>query len=192
MTRKVINDLVLAQVFLFGGMLPCVALRPAGLGANDGISYYGIHPLTVAPYAVAIGGSALFTRRALRALAPGLPAPAYVARMADGLALMSGGVVLTPYSANALFDWAHTLLGTVVFFCQLVLAVQLLAWSGGDGWIAWLLAAQFTAGVIAAIYVLPEDGFLIQAQLGFQLAFGGLLARTAHLLRPRLEPAYAE
>lgn len=179
MTRKVIGDLALGQVFLFGGMLVCVMIRPDGLGANAGISYYGIHRGTVVPYAVAVIGSALFTRRALRGMAPVLPAPARVRGTADALAAMAWGVVLTPYSVDMVFDWAHTLLGAALFFVQLMLTLRLLSWSGGDGWMRFFVLTEFGSGVIAGTFVLTKDGFLIQAQLVFQLSFTLLLVRRA-------------
>jgi hypothetical protein len=187
MSRKVIGNLMLAQACLFGGLLMCVVLKPHGLIANDGISYYGTFRRTVVPYAIALIGSGLFTWRALYWAAPAWPAPPYVRGMASGLAAMSAGVVLTPYSVNLMFDWVHTLLGAAVFVLQLVLGARLLGWTGGDSWAACLLLAQFASGVLSAIFVLPKHGFLIQGQLAFQLAFAALLIRSVRLLMP--EPA---
>lgn len=185
MTRKVIANLVLAQACLFGGLMICIGLKPKGLAANDGISYYGIFARTFVPYAFALLGSALCVRRALRWAAPVSPSPAYLHRMANGLAAMSAGVVVTPYSANLLVDWVHTLLGAAVFILQLVLGAQLLNWSGGDAWVATFLVTQFLSGVFCAVYVLPKHGWLIQGQLAFQLSFGALLIRTVRVLTPQ-------
>jgi hypothetical protein len=192
MRRKVIGDLVLGQACLLAGLLVCVVLRPDGLGANDGISYYGIFRQTIVPYAIAIIGSALLTRRALRVVAPLFPSPVYVRGLAGGLAAMSVGVVLTPYSLDTLFDWVHTMFGTAVFALQLLLAGQVHRWSGGDGWMTFLLVTQFLSGVVAAVFVLPEHGFLIQGQVVFQLAFSVLLIRAARLLVPMPEPETAD
>lgn len=188
MSRKVIGNLMLAQACLFGGLLMCVVLKPHGLIANDGISYYGTFRRTIAPYAIALIGSGLFTWRALRWAAPAWPAPPYVRGMASGLAVMSAGVVLTPYSVNLVFDWVHTLLGAAVFVLQLVLGARLLGWTGGDPWAARLLIAQFASGVLSAIFVLPKHGFLIQGQVAFQLAFAALLIRSVRVLTPEPEP----
>lgn len=185
MTRKVIGNLVLGQACLFGGLLICVALKPKGLTANDGISYYGIFARTVVPYAFALLGLALCVRRALQWSAPTSPRPAYLHGMANWLAAMSLGVVLTPYSANLLVDWLHTLLGAAVFVLQLVLGAQLLNWTGGDAWVAAFLVTQFLSGVFCAVYVLPKHGWLIQGQVAFQLTFGALLIRTTRLLMPQ-------
>ena len=185
MTRKAIGNLVMGQAFLFGGMLICIALKPNGLTTNDGISYYGTFARTVVPYAFALLGSALCTRRALHQAAPSSPQPAYLHGMANWLAAMSAGVVLTPYTAGLLVDWAHTLLGAAVFALQLVLGARLLNWTGGDAWVAAFLVTQFLSGVFCAIYVLPKHGWLIQGQLAFQFFFGALLVRTTRLLLPQ-------
>lgn len=185
MARKVIDNILLGQACLLGGLLMCVVLKPRGLTANDGISYYGTFRLTVAPYAVALLGSTLFIWRALHQVAPALPALAYVRGMASCLAAMSVGVVLTPYSANIAFDWVHTALGTAVFALQLLLAMRLHGWNGGDAWSTGFLMTQFVSGVFCAVFVLPKHGFLIQGQLVFQLSFGALLLRTARLLLPQ-------
>jgi hypothetical protein len=47
-----------------------------------------------------------------------------------------------------------------------------------------LLVTEFTGGVIAAIYVLPVRGFLIQGQLLFLAAFEALLLRALRSGRP--------
>ncbi|GLY77500.1 hypothetical protein [Actinoallomurus iriomotensis] len=185
MTRKVVGNLILGQAVLYVGLLMCVALKPDGLGANDGISYYGIFRQTVVPYAIAILGPGYFIWTALRSAAPFAPAPVYVRRMANWLAVFSVLVVLTPYSANLVFDWVHTLAGTFLFVLQLVLGLRLLGWSGGDGWTAGLLLAQFVSGVFCAVYVLPKHGFLLQGQVAFQVAFGALLVRTMRLFVPQ-------
>jgi hypothetical protein len=185
MTRKVVGNLILGQAVFYAGLLVCVALRPDGLGANDGISYYGIFRQTVVPYAVALLGPGYFTWTALRTAADFTPAPAYLRRMADVLAASSVLVVLTPYDANLVFDWVHTLAGTLLFALQLVLGLRLLGWSGGDGWTTGLLVAQFVSGVFCAVYVLPKHGFLLQGQVVFQVAFSALLIRITRLLVPQ-------
>lgn len=54
-----------------------------------------------------------------------------------------------------------------------------------------LLLVQLAGGIASAVYVLGDAGFLIQAQLVFQLGLGGLMIRAASLaltraVRPRV------
>jgi hypothetical protein len=182
--RRVIGDLAWGQACLYSGLLLCVAIKPEGLGANSGISYYGVHRETVLPYTIALVASALVTCRGLRAAAASTPSPGRLRGSASSLAALSFGIALTPYSLNTLFDWLHTILGALLFILQLGLALQLLRWTGGDHVTAGLLLAQFAGAVFAAIFVLPKNGFLIQGEVAFQVAFGALLVRTFSLLLP--------
>lgn len=178
MPRKVTSDLARGQACLYGGMLLCVAIRPSGLGANSGISYYGVHRETVVPYTVALVGSSLLTFRGLRAAAESESAPPRLRRSANSLAAAGVGIALTPYSLNSVFDWLHTMLGAALFTLQLVFALQLLRWIEGGLLSSLLLIGQFAAGVFSGFYVFSKDGFLMQGELAFQLAFGVLLIRT--------------
>lgn len=182
MADKIVADLVRGQLCLYGGLLVCVAARPDGLGVNFGISYYGSSPWTFPPYAIALLGCAVFSRRALYVAAPGAPDPAWLRRMANWIAALLAGVVVTPYIVGGAVDLAHTLFGAALFILQLALALRLIRWTGNDPANLLLLAAQLTGGVIAAIYVIPKHGFLIQGQLLFQLAWGVLLIRTVAAL----------
>lgn len=192
MADKVVTDLIRGQACLFGGVLTCVAIKPHGLGANNGISYYGVLWQTLIPYAVALLGSAYFTRKALVAAAEAFPDPVYMRRMASALAVTTSGLVVTPYSLGRLFDMTHTTLGGVLFTIQLFLAARLLRWVNGGFLSLFLVFVQLTGGVIAAIYVLPKQGFLIQGQLLFQLAFGALLVRSAYRLPSTIPATSAE
>ncbi|GII58370.1 hypothetical protein Pth03_67590 [Planotetraspora thailandica] len=182
MRDRVVGDLVKGQVCLFAGLLLCVTLMPDGLGANHGISYYGVHWETVLPYAASLLGAALFTRKALRATASATPSLGRLRRAADSFALLLGGIVLTPYTLNGAVDWTHRLLGACLFALQLVLAVRLIAWAHGDAFSTVLLALQLVGGVVAAVYVMQDNGFLLQGEATYQLGFGALLIRTIPLL----------
>jgi hypothetical protein len=192
--RGTVGDLVCGQICLSGGLLICIAARPRGLATNNGISYYGTLWQTFVPYAVALLGSAFFTRRALLAIAPAVPASRPgprldLRRTANLLAVLLLAIAVTPYSLGLLFDWVHTVVSTVLFLLQLILAIQLIRWTDGGAPSLCLFFAQLTGALIAARYVLPRHGFLLHGQVLFELAFGGLLIRSATLLQsPRTEP----
>jgi hypothetical protein len=190
--QTVTGDLVRGQICLYGGLLACILVRPEGLGTNNGISYYGTRWPTFAPYAFALLGVGFFTRRALRAIAPVLPGDRARPRldltlMADWFLAMVTGVALTPYTFGTLFDWAHTIISTLLFLYQVVLSVQLVRWTDGGTPSLLFLLLELVGGVIAARYVLPKDGYLLHGQVVFQIGFGGLVLRTATLLQPRSE-----
>lgn len=81
------------------------------------------------------------------------------------------------------------LLGATVFALRPVLGLRLLHWTGGAAWMTAFLVAQYCSGIFAAVFVPPEQGFLIQGEPAFQLAFGALPTRTSRLLLPQAAPA---
>ena len=170
------------QIWLYFWLVIAILVRPSGLVANSGVSYYGIYLGTVVPYSIALLGAAFATWRSASELAE----PNWVTR---GLKLMSiclVGIVLTPYSFGVIFDRTHTSLGALLFIVQLVvsgrIAFQL------DGRVAnivlWLV--ELGAGIVSALYVFPSHGYLIESQIVFQVAFAAILLSSRPLiLRPR-------
>lgn len=178
--RRAIGDLVKGQLCLFGGMTLCLLRRPEGLYANHGISYFGVQWDTVSLYAIGLVGVATFTRRGLRSVAFALPTPGRVRRIADGFALLVYGVIVTPYTVSPVVSWLHRGLGSALFVLQLALASRLVIWTR-DRPAAVFLLIQFIGGILAAAYVLRDEGYLVEAQLLFQLGFGVVVVRTVLL-----------
>lgn len=171
--KPVVRTILLSQLFLYGGLTVCVLLRPAGLAANDGISYYGIYRETFFPFAVGLLGAAYFTMRA----AQQLPGEEYkILRVALKIyAPLVVGILITPYAAGRWMDYLHTACGSALFSLQLILSGWLI-WRLRYAW--WSLALsliELAAGILSAIYLNPTHGFLFQTQVLFQLAFGILL-----------------
>ncbi|GAA0391901.1 hypothetical protein GCM10009530_48980 [Microbispora corallina] len=182
---RAVGDVVRGEACLFGGIALCVVLRPEGLAANNGMSYYGVHWLTVTPYVGALVGAALFIRRGLRGVAAATPAPEHVRRMADVFVALLIGIVLTPYTLGGAVDWAHRGLGAALFALQLVLGTRLVAWAHGDVLGVAFLLVQLGGGILAAVFVLQPDGLLIHGEATFQLGFGLLLVRVLPLVPSR-------
>lgn len=178
--RRAVGDLVKGQLCLFGGMALCVVVRPEGLYANHGISYFGVQWETVSLYAIGLVGVATFTRRALRSAAFALPTPGRVRQIADGFALLVYGVILTPYPVSPVLSWLHRGFGSALFVLQLALAGRLVVWTR-DSLAAAFLLIQLIGGILATGYVLRDEGYLVEAQLLFQLGFGVVVVRTVSL-----------
>jgi hypothetical protein len=167
---------VYSQLCLFIGMLFCIVIKPKGLAANSGISYYGTFLKTVVPYTAGILGSAYFSYRLARTLRSSSLALAQSILVV--ISILSIGIVLTPYSINAILNWAHTILGSIIFVLQLVLSGWIIKNLNFNSsmLILWLL--EIGCGILAAIYIRPPHGFLIQSQLLFQLLFAIILFRS--------------
>jgi hypothetical protein len=160
----------------------CMVLRPAGLAANDGLSYYAIFWATFIPYTAALliyehflwkTAEALGHSRKYRLLALALKI----------MALLVIGLLLTPI--NLVEDF-HSLIGLVLFVIQLAVSFKLLAW--GFDWIDAGLVTIEVLGLLAALsYASYDQGLLLQSQIVFQVAFITLLVRSFSLLHIQLK-----
>jgi len=186
--RRVARSITLSQIFLYGGLVTCVIIRPAGLGANNGISYYGANAGTFFPFAIALLGAAYFTVRAIGQLdADKSPVIRTALKIYVPLIV---GIVITPYSAGRYMDYLHTACGAALFFLQLVLSGWLVRQLYFAWWAIGLAVLEFIGGILSAIYLLPTQGFLLQAQVLFQLSFGVLLILSLQLGPARRAAAY--
>ncbi|HUD07465.1 MAG TPA: hypothetical protein VMQ52_00045 [Candidatus Saccharimonadales bacterium] len=168
--------IIYSQLCLFVSMLMCIAIKPKGLAANGGISYYGTFLETAVPYTIGILGGAYFGYRLAKTLHKA--SLKYVRLALIVISILSIGIVLTPYSINAVLDWTHTILGSIIFILELVISGWVIKSFEYDSTILVLGLLEFICGVLAAIYTRPPHGFLIQSQLLFQLFFGIILYRS--------------
>lgn len=186
--ERVIRSIIFGQIFLYIGLLVCVIIRPNGLGTNDGISYYGTVLATLAPYSIGLLGGAFFAVFAGKAIREPYLQPVRLALFI--YAPLVAGIVITPVTAGRWIDYLHTTLGTVLFLLQLALSIWLV-WRLRHLWWSLLLCIiELVAGILSAIYVAPPQGFLLQGQIIFQLAFGMLL--VFGLQRPELNTSQAK
>lgn len=170
---NILRQIMWGQGILYAGLLVCIILEPQGLGANDGISYYGIHLRTVVPYLLGLLGAAYFCWQAGSRMEQPQLRPVQISLLF--FSLLIAGIVVTPYSVDRWFDYMHTALGSALFSLQLVLSGWLI-WQLKYSWWSVLLGlTELAGGILSAIYLKPTHGFLLQAQILFQLAFGALL-----------------
>jgi uncharacterized membrane protein len=169
-------------LFCFGlGLFFCMILKPKGLGLNDGISYYGNYRLTILPYVVAIIGYGLFTLLVARSIKNDELWP-----LKYGLylfALLCLIITLTPDNANHFLDITHTTVGSILFVLQLSLSGWLIFKLRFKAWSVVFASAEFLSGVACAFYIPGHNGFLIQAQIIFQLFFAALMYLALSSLR---------
>ncbi|MGH9124194.1 MAG: hypothetical protein ACRDZ8_05630 [Acidimicrobiales bacterium] len=147
----------------------CVAIRPASLTADDGLSYFGVYLATVVPYAVAYFWEAVCYWRVSSALAE-----RYHAFSLKTMAVLIAALVVAPTSLVGFF---HDTLGTVLFCLQLLLSIWWVLTSDATRTGRVLLVFEFLAGGVALYYLQRHTGLLLEAQVAFQLAFGVLLIR---------------
>jgi hypothetical protein len=164
---------VYGQACFYLGLLICVLIRPAGLNANGGISYYGVYRDTIAPYLLAIFGPAFFSLKlAERLQYEDLKLLKY------GLyffCLLSIGIAATPDSIGRLMNYAHDGIGSVLFASQLLISCWMVWKLNFDRAAVIFTGLEFISGLIAFIYLAPPKGYLLQSEAAFQACFGALL-----------------
>jgi len=179
--RQAAKTILSGQIILYVCLAVCVVARPAGLGANDGISYYGIYKETFFPYAVGLLGAAYFAVRAIGQLQTD---DMRLLRIALKIyAPLIVGIVITPYAAGKWMDYLHTACGSALFFLQLVLSGWLVWKLRYTWWSVVLSLVELAGGILSAIYLNPTSGLLFQTQVLFQVAFGVLLILSLNRLQ---------
>lgn len=172
MQNKTVIGLIASQLWLILWVIICILMRPAGVTANDGLSYFGIFVNTAIPYSIGIVGSAAITAVTLHSYKRHL-----LKLLGYSMLILAIGIVVTPYTTNNAFNNIHMILGSILFIIQLIYA----------GWILWdkkdtinivLFIILLSAGIFSAHYVLLKDGYLLETQMIYQVAFGALLIKT--------------
>lgn len=169
MHREAVRNLILVQVVSITGLIACVALKPHGLVADSGVSYFGNFKLTIIPYAFALLGGAWFLYKAAQVL----PVSEYRLTKVclNFFAILCIGVFATPYSVSNLVDWAHKIVGITLFSAQLILTAWITIKSNFNNFLCTVWVCEFLAGVLCAIYTPTPTGYLLECQVLFQIAF---------------------
>jgi hypothetical protein len=177
----------MSQVAFFGLLLVCIALHPGYLFSHDegGISNYGVHAETVAPYTGALGLAAMLVVAAARSVR----APDPVARRFAG-GLVSFGVLLAlvlastyPYQHGVALRDVHFAVGTAAICFEAVAACWLVAKVRAEPPDVAACAVELAGVVLAACTVAGVVHLLFASQLVTSGAFGVLLVRSATALR---------
>lgn len=169
--------LIRSQLLIYATWLICILLAPASLSANSGLSYFGVHKLTIVPFSFGMLASAYFILKSLHFQSNEQIKSRWFNYALRAIALCMVGIIITPYSFGSWFDTAHRTFGISLFSIQLLLALWQVfikrSWSNYG-----LLALQITGGLISLVYLNPTHGYLIQGQLLFQMAFSIILLRN--------------
>lgn len=151
------------------GAAVCIILKPHGLAANAGLSYFGNFKLTIIPYGVALLGGSYFLHQA----ASSLPAKGYELTKAalTFFSILYVILFITPYTLNNIVDWTHTITGVILFSCELILTSWFVFKSSFNRFLSVAWVCQIASGILCAIYTPVPRGYLLQCQIVFQIAF---------------------
>lgn len=163
------------QACFYGGLLICAVLKPQGLTANGGISYYGIYSETILPYALALAGSAYFLIKTAELYKQ--PSQKIICYALTAFGLLTIGVLITPDSLNPVWLWdgVHRAFGIPLFSLQLLFSGWLVVHLRYRFWAVLLIAVEFAGGLFSLIWLSPIHGWSFESQVVFQAGFGGLL-----------------
>ena len=145
-----------------------------------GISYFGVTTPTLPIVAIGfVVGSAILIMASRK-----LPSTSPYGLVKVTLRVVSVGIVLlllTPYTVDTFFNWAHMTLGAIIFAIEMYTGAVLCFRHMRDVLSKWALALQFFGGVLA-MFSLPNNmlNFMLEGEVLFQLGFMVLLN---HLLR---------
>ena len=147
-------------------LLACIIMRPAGLAANDGLSYYGSVWVTLIPFTAAL----LVYMNALWVFAASLGNTRDDKRLATAFRIMAFFVITVIITPISIMEDFHSLLGLFLFIIQFAVSIKILRlkFSRLDVGLVVIEAAAFAAGLYYANF---NDGLLLQCQVIFQLAF---------------------
>ncbi|HEX5447980.1 MAG TPA: hypothetical protein VFW90_02150 [Candidatus Saccharimonadales bacterium] len=177
LSRSGYRELVLSQIILYVAVIVCIVLAPGSLGKNEGLSYFGHHPITILPFGAGLLLSAFYVIKGASHF-KSRPKVAFFGWLFPLMAGLMAGIVAAPAVGDGFFDLAHRIFGSILFVCELLLAFWLLKNVRGDR-LNWLIFGfQWLGGIIAAIYLSPAQGFSIEGQLLFQVSFSVLLMRS--------------
>lgn len=156
-----------------------ITIRPAGLSADDGLSYFGVYKTTVGPYAAAyfleaacywwvscrVGPDQRVLTMSFKVMAP-----------------LIAALVVAPTS---LVGFVHDAIGSILFCIQLALSIWLVATEDLTWQSVVLISIEFVSGLFALYYLQRHVGWLLQSQVVFQFAFGILMIRFLRRRRAR-------
>jgi len=168
---KLARNLTCGYSAVFVLLLVCILIRPAGLAANDGLSYFGAYATTIVPYSAAFLLNAYMYWRAGQQV----KSPKYLGPSLKIMAVMLVGLVLTPHT---LLDPIHTVFGATLFSLQLIMSAWLVIKNKFDRVDTGLVLSELFAGLMSFYYLPKLHGLLLQWQIIFQVSFAALLVRV--------------
>jgi hypothetical protein len=191
MREHAIKALMVAYIALFGALLIDGLVWPTSNVNIYGISYYLVHIRTFFPLALGFVICIALVIHVGRQL-PGNEQPFRTLRASFiAIGVLMAGIMLTPYTWNTFFNWAHMTLGAALFVIQLALSIWITSrWVHG-GITVIMIIVQLVGGILA-MFSLPDNGInlLMPGEIIFQFGFAILLLSSFSRLLTNLPIGY--
>ncbi len=169
---NLVNDIFLADIILIISLLIDVLIRPESLANNSGISYFGIFLNTLPAYVAGLSMSSYIIARFAF-----LKIKKYRVVRVMLIALFPFNLFLItfPYDVNRFYADVHQTFGVLIFVFELLISLYISEKLGKIFFNRLLLSIELISGLFSAYYLAPKNGFLMQAQIIYQIAFGLML-----------------
>jgi hypothetical protein len=189
MHHKAVRYAFYSQLCLFIFLLICTLLMPHFLFERNegGVSNYGVHALTILPYTLAYGLSAILMIRSALFISKkgGLYTRMRQTVMIIALLYLIVLISTYPYKINHTFDVLHIYLGIVLFIAETAAAVWFALVVAKTGWNRVLLSIQLMSSIALLLTLVGYVHILFVAEIAASLAFGALfVTTTADLVKP--------
>jgi hypothetical protein len=162
-------------------MLSCYAIEPSRAAISQGLSYYGNHAETIAPYVAAFALAVGLTARGLARLADRKELRAFCVAVGGVLGLMAA-IPMTPYGADAVLDWMHMADAGVLFTGGYLVGAWLALGFMRDR-AAYALLGALSIAVFAIVGAqMGLHHYMIPSEVAFQLAFAALVVQAGRRL----------
>lgn len=176
MREHAIKVLMAAYLALFGALLVDGIILPTYEVNVYGISYYLVHLATFFPLAIGFLICIWLVVHLGNHLPRGVQPLATVRAAFLAIGILMAGVMLTPYTWNTFFNWAHMTFGAALFLVQLGLSIWITLRYVHSGLNWAMIVIQFVGGLLA-MFSLPDNGInvLMPGEVLFQFGFAILL-----------------
>jgi hypothetical protein len=171
MLKNLRYQLIFSEAILFIGLAVCILIRPAGLAANNGISYYGTFHNTLLPYIIALAGSSFCLVLITIFYLKGSWQDNLIKTIFTLLFFLIIGIIIFPYNVNRTYADIHATLGTIIFSTQFIISIIFTFINPRDIYGLIILIIEFVGGLVSIYYLKPAHGFLIQGQIIAQFGF---------------------
>lgn len=174
-SKKSVQYLQIGLISFFVLLVICIIIRPGGLSANSGISYYGVYGNTFLLYSLAFLTESVFIWRAASIMNNKTKMDRYVSIVLRIFAILLLGILITPHNV---FEAQHKIMGSSLFSLQLATGIVLTSFVYRDWFNFTLLIITLLSGVASLVYLFTPDGFMIQSQIVFQISIWLIFIRS--------------
>ena len=177
MNNRAVRSVIYGEVGFFVFLIIQIILRPAGLTANSGVSYYSAIKATIIPYTIGFLVAAYYLLQSA-SLLKNTNYLKIISRALRLCACLLLAMVVAPDITHSVVSAIHTLIGASLFITELALAIWLAVYICPNWFNRALATIQLGAGIICFFSIIEMLTWQIEGQIVFQLVFGILVARS--------------